>query len=102
MSPEQERKLLQQLLKELDAPMRTMTWWREVPLWLSVAVITLSFFYLFGTPSWPHVALIVIFFVFGMLFAHAFIKKQSHRNWPLFRNFVDKAKVETRLRELDA
>lgn len=101
MHPAHERKLLQQLLKEIDAPGKASSWLGDIPVFIAVAVIVVSCFYQFGTPSWPHTLLMAALFAFGMVFSHVLIRRKSRSNWPAFRRLFNREQIESRLRELE-
>lgn len=100
MHPSDERKVLEQLLKEIDSPGKASSGWSDVPAWISIAVITASCFHFFGRPSLPHALLMAGFFLAGLVYAQVRLRRKSARNWPTLRPFLDRTRVEARLREI--
>ena len=105
MTPEFEKKLLQQLLRAIDQtpkPPRKHPRLKEFFLWLGTSVVFLILFQLLGTPTWSQLGLLLAFFVLGMLVMFKALREQTADNWLALSPHVDKSSVESRLRELGA
>ena len=105
MSDRLEKHVLIGVLKALDEqppPLRKFSWLTELGVWVVVAGLSFGLFRTFGSASWFQTLLPIATFGFGMLFMSVYFRTQRQGQWPIIGKYVDRSRVEARLRELGA
>ncbi|MEX8195307.1 hypothetical protein [Comamonas guangdongensis] len=102
ISPKVEKQILQGVLKAIETkpPVTRINKLKEALILLGFGIIFFFLFKTFGSSRWFQELFPFATFAFGMVFMHIFIKAQQVFQWPVIGQYVDRAKVETRLREL--
>ena len=104
MLAEQEKRLLSQLLKDMEQdpvpPSSARQVLVNVAFWLLVVI--LLFLAFGGGIGWSYALLTVVGFAVGFLARSENSRLLYHERWPLFRRYFDRPKIEKRLSELGA
>jgi hypothetical protein len=74
----------------------------DLAIWIGVGGSSFYVFREFGQSSWFQTLFPFVAFGFGMYFMHVFIKAQAMVQWPTVKQYVDRSRIEARLRELGA
>lgn len=104
MGPKEELRILEGLLKTIDAPKRKGRNLRHcltnIVLWLAVATILFAVFRDAESLEWPHYLLAGCCFSLGGHFACDIYKSLHSRQWPLMSGYFDKDQARRRIAEL--
>ncbi|MEI2453493.1 hypothetical protein ABU614_08985 [Lysobacter firmicutimachus] len=100
-----EKTLILQVLALLDGtakrPGRIASAAATLAIWL-LSFATALLYFQFGRPlHWTHGLVAVVCLGAGYWFAYDLYRSMSQRQWPRLTPYVDRAKLEKRLRELD-
>lgn len=104
MSPKIEKAILRGALKAIDTkpPATRVNWLKEALVSIVIGIIFYFLFKTFGSSRWFKELFPLATFAFGMFFMHIFIQAQALFHWQVIGLYVDRAKIETRIQELEA
>jgi hypothetical protein len=105
MNVAHEKKLLRGMLKHCDRDAfhkPKPLWLLEVLTWLLITAAFLLLYWLFGMPNWSQVRLISTSFVVGAGVMFFLLRQVALTKWPVIVRFIDRPKLQERLRELGA
>ena len=104
MKPSPEEQLLRRLLTQLDvegtdAPKRFELVWNLL-LWIASFGLFLVYFRYGGSVHWTAALLGLVCLAVGFYFAHQTYRLMYARQWPIIAGYLDRDRIEERLREL--
>jgi len=103
MPADVEKQTLRGVLKAIDQKppvSRKLHWIADLAIWVAVGVTSFVLFRKFGRTDWFQTLLPFATFGFGMFFMAIYLKAQRIAQWPIIGAYVDRSRVEARLREL--
>ena len=80
--------------------LRRLKW--QLAVWCIAFLLVFTAYNTFGDPEPFKILLAIVSFVCGLSIGFATWRLASARKWPVLARCIDRAKVEERLRELDA
>ena len=103
ISPAQEKKFLIALLKKLDQPGTGIVGNRFFlpALWVVLVIVFTLMFHLARQESLSTPMLVIVAALIGTFIGWILFYLTALKQWPVFRQHIDRAGVEKRLRELE-
>jgi hypothetical protein len=99
----QEQKLLRVLLRRMDSEPSAFFHGNLflMVLWVPLALFFAVAFHLSRVHQLHPVFLCIVSAIVGMLMYWVFLRRASQRSWPLFKQYLDRQRIEARLHELE-